>query len=78
MMPSLLLDLLPACQKKRYGLIVVPRIATKAVAYAAFHCSSGTTSERSACGHGTWATNTTPTYVNRVSVVHFSTDAYRG
>src|SRR5579863_4895360 len=39
------------CQKKRYGLIVVPSTATSIARYDADHCTCGTSVARNTCFH---------------------------
>src|SRR5260370_14376173 len=49
------------CQKNKYGLMVVPSTAIKAIRYAGSRETDGTTVERSACVQGTRTTNAVKT-----------------
>ncbi len=66
------LGLLRACQKNRYGLIVVPSKATM-VTTASRPSRRGQTMPSPADRQSTRTTRSTPTYANRLSVSHFST-----
>ncbi len=50
-----------ACQKKRYGLIVVPRTAMRAVKNPARGRNEGTNAPRTTCAQDTWLTNAVAT-----------------
>src|SRR5271165_4640105 len=60
-----------ACQKNRYGLMVVPSTATSAVKYATLNVTEGTKVERNAGPQATRATNGVSTYANSAMVSHF-------
>ena len=65
-----LLDFLPCLPEEQIGLMVVPRIATMAIAYAPVSSMLGTNKDFSAVPHGTSATNNSD-IENSESVVHF-------
>jgi hypothetical protein len=66
-----------ACQKNRYGLIVVPKIATIAVIAAVDHSNDGTRVASSTRRHGNVTTKTTPTYASSDTHSHFRYGTYR-
>src|ERR1700688_318898 len=66
-----------ACQKNRYGLIVVPKIATTTVQNSEFADKVGIKNPRAASIQGTFTTITVPKYANSANVSHFKTDTYR-
>ena len=60
----------PACQKNKYGLIVVPNSATSAIASSLPNCAWGSSNAWNTSLAWICATNGTATYANSDSVVH--------
>src|SRR5215471_3158183 len=66
-----------ACQKNRYGLIGVPKIATTVMSIVGVQSMEGTNVARATSFHGISTTNATPTYPNSARQSHFSSGTYR-
>src|ERR1700686_363560 len=66
-----------ACQKNRYGLMVVPRMATTVVQNATSAENVGTKNPRATSPQGTLTTSAVPKYANKANVSHFKTETYR-
>src|SRR5439155_7139240 len=65
-----------ACQKKRYGLMVVPSTAMSAVRYAFVSLMCGIRDACSTALQGTCTKKTTPTYAKSETVSHFKYFTY--
>src|SRR6266478_2044981 len=65
-----------ACQKNRYGLMVVPSTAMSAVRYSRVTSKPGRTTACTTSDHETCTKNAVPTYAKRESVSHFKYFAY--
>ena len=66
-----------ACQKNRYGLIVVPRMATMAASHRALSSTCGTMPPTSTLRASGWTTKSVMTYAKSASVSHLKIDASR-
>src|SRR5437870_9419697 len=65
-----------ACQKNRYGDIVVPKRATNIIAKPALNCTCGTTLAANISSHLPLTIRAVITYANKNSVRYFSTFTY--
>src|SRR5881398_2109471 len=66
-----------ACQKNKYGLIVVPKIATMVVSMDDVQWIDGTNVARATSAHGICTTNPMPTYPNSARHSYFKNGTYR-
>src|ERR1041384_1555317 len=64
-----------ACQKNKYGEIVVPIIATNTARYALDHSICGINVDRITAVQSGWARKAAATYANNTSVSHLNTRA---
>src|SRR6476469_8620066 len=64
------------CQKKRYGLIVVPSMATTVVQNSHLYENVGIKNPLAASAHGTCTAMTVPKYARSANVSHLSHPTY--